>query len=244
MNVFGLTFGAAALSAALWVGIDFEGNPPAVMTSGPWVEDCERVENGVRVELAGEAPDLWFDFVGLPEGAEVGFMALGADGAALGSGLGPWVPLSQWEGVKAVSFYALSDGEGWGEVSVVRTREAGAAEDDRDAKGAHEGKGRARMGPPASVARRAARAVSSSGGFPLVEYVTATATLSTEDDTFEFAGMSKEEPTKEIGSLGEILGANSDIPYGEKAFSVSVSGGSIRVGADTTFRALERNLRR
>ena len=237
MNVFGLTFGAAALSAALWVGIDFEGNPPAVMTSGPWVEDCERVENGVRVELAGEAPDLWFDFVGLPEGVSVGFVALGAEDTPIASGLGPWVPLSRWEGVEAVSFYALSEGEGWDEVSAVKTRETDATEVGRTKTVAQAGEDGARVGTQGLTTQRAARAASSSAGFPLVKYVTATATLSTDDDTLKFAGMTKEEPTKEIGSLGEILDANADIPYGEKAFSVSVSGGSIRVGANTTFRA-------
>lgn len=146
MNVFGLALGAAAMSAALWVGIDFEGNPPAVMTSGPWVEDCERVENGVRVELAGEAPDLWFDFVGLPEGVSVGFVALGAEDTPIASGLGPWVPLSRWEGVEAVSFYVLSEGEGWDEVSAVKTRETDAAEAGRTKTVAQAGEDGARVG--------------------------------------------------------------------------------------------------
>lgn len=92
-----------------------------VLAEGPWVEGCERVGETLRVEVAEDAPDLRFDFVGLPEGAEVGYEAFDAAGAPLGGGMGMWVPLSRWEGVRTVAFYGV-DGADFSAVRRVSSR--------------------------------------------------------------------------------------------------------------------------
>ncbi len=95
MNAFGILAFAAASLGALWVGIDVGGGAAEVLAEGPWVEGCERVGETLRVKVAKDAPDLLFDFIGLPEGAEVGYEAFDAAGAPLGGGMGMWVPLSR-----------------------------------------------------------------------------------------------------------------------------------------------------
>lgn len=121
MNAFGFLAFAAASLGALWVGIDVGREPPMVLAEGPWVEGCERVGETLRVEVAEDAPDLRFDFVGLPEGAEVGYEAFDAAGAPLGGGMGMWVPLSRWEGVRTVAFYGV-DGADFSAVRRVSSR--------------------------------------------------------------------------------------------------------------------------
>ena len=88
MNAFGFLAFAAASLGALWVGIDVGREPPMVLAEGPWVEGCERVGETLRVEVAEDAPDLRFDFVGLPEGAEVAMMHSTPRGRRLAEGWG------------------------------------------------------------------------------------------------------------------------------------------------------------
>lgn len=217
---------AAALSAgALWVGLDLRDEPPAILCEGPWAVACERVWGGVRVALVDGAPDLVFDFVGLGETAALGYVAVGADGLPVGMGVGTVVPLADWEGVAAVTFYALSGEEDWAEVSSVSARERGVA-----GRG-----GRARPG--------AARA-DAAGGFPVYGPAAVLARLTTESPEVSVAGMTMDSPTARIDSLEALL-VEGTFPSGEGAFSVALDeeaflavspGTAFRAGADDTAR--------
>ena len=213
------------------MGIDVGREPPMVLAEGPWVEGCERVGETLRVEVAKDAPDLRFDFVGLPEGAEVGYEAFDAAGAPLGGGMGMWVPLSRWEGVRTVAFYGV-DGADFSAVRRVSSRVDG---------------GQAAGGTGTKAGLAAARAGSGDGFVVRVIPGEGVAKLETSEPEAVVAGMSMENPIRTVSSLKDVL-VNSDeleeAPgYGKWQFKLSVegellvpSGTRFQAGADDTAR--------
>ena len=230
MNVFGLLGAGIALAGAVWVGVDVGTEPPGIVGAGPWVMGCERVPGGVRVEVAGDAPCLCFDFVGLGGEAALGYLVLGADGASLGAGVGTTVDFPAWAGARRVLFYSLEGDADWAGLSEVSARERDGA-----SPGAGVGRGDAVLGAAGrgdAVAPRA-RAALGADGFVVYEETTATArwVYPPED---EASGEAVVE-TSTVGSLSGIL-VSGAYPSGEGAFSVSVAG-NLLVRPGTRFRA-------
>ena len=102
-------------------------NVLGLLGAGPWVMGYERVPGGVRVEVAGDAPCLCFDFVGLGGEATLGYLVLGSDGASLGAGVGTTVDFPAWAGARRVLFYSLEGDADWAGLSEVSARERDGA---------------------------------------------------------------------------------------------------------------------
>ena len=102
---------AAVLAAFAALALDFAyvdavSEPPRAVTCSGRVLNCERVGDGLLLEVEG-GDDLVVDFAGLPEGAAIGYRVLSLGGTVLAEGEGPFIPLQDCPGFSAIELFPL-----------------------------------------------------------------------------------------------------------------------------------------
>ncbi|MBR1870510.1 MAG: hypothetical protein IJ802_01660, partial [Kiritimatiellae bacterium] len=232
-----LAFVAAFVAFALdYTLVDVSVEPPEVVSVSGCVADCIRTGEGLMLMLDARE-DVWLFFSGLPDGEDIGYSLLAADGTVLAQGEGCYLPIEEYPSAVAAEIYSLSGEADWSEVSEVHAKIATDVARSRTSALRIASSESGRMASAKSSAQGTVMAEDS--GFILLDGSPVPLTLNpgTMYASDSVAGLSPENTTTNIVSIDDML-VSGNFP-GHGAFSLTASGyvyvsagESFMVGAD------------